>query len=357
MRLKSYFSTSVEAAMEQARRELGDDALLVNARPAAPEARYLGAYEVVFGLVAESRVAVAEAPAAMADAAAEQLKQDLAEMRRQIERLSLAIPSPAEPYREDAAATPPEISPEQNALLQEELTPEIAQEVCGGVPLDRLFTTCAQIGKSGKSDPVVALVGPPGVGKTATLIKLAVRYGLAQRRPVRILSAGYHRVAGSDQLRALAALLGITCDVVETATDLTQGLRQERGSATLTLIDTPGFSIREMPDASELAAVLSEVDVHLTLSASSKYGDLQRIAAAYACFRPQKLLFTRVDETSRYGALVNLSALTGLPISFLSTGQMIPDDLEEATSGRISELVLGERAVMGTSRLRMGAAA
>lgn len=337
--------------MELARKELGDEALLINARPTQPTTRYLGAYEVVFG-VAPVREPT---PSASAPSPDPQLRDDLADMRRQIERLMLSFPSTPEqrlPPSAPAGSVVPSMP--EAALLAEEIAPELAAAVCAGRNLAQLFTIDPTLGST------VALVGPPGVGKTATLVKLAVRYGLAARRPVRIVSSDVFRISAVDQLRALAAILGIPCDVAETPLALAQFLDAASSSKGLTLIDTPGFAFREMEEAADLAQVLAsrrDVDTHLVLSASMKFADQSRVHAAYALFRPSKLLFTRIDETSHYGAIVNLSAETNLPVSFLCSGQQIPDDLEEATSCRIESLILGDHTLVNNAVRRMGAAA
>src|SRR5438034_11387009 len=96
------------------------------------------------------------------------------------------------------------------------------------------------------------LVGPPGVGKTTTLVKLAARYGLAANKRAQIISTDVYRIAAADQLRALAAILGIGCDVVETPLALAQALAEHQ-SKDLILIDTPGLARGEMQDGADLA--------------------------------------------------------------------------------------------------------
>jgi flagellar biosynthesis protein FlhF len=360
MRLKSYFSATVEAAMEQARKELGDEALLMNAKPAAPEARYLGAYEVVFGVPPPPPAEITNPPAE-SEALDRLLRADLAEMRRQIERLTYSIQPAASPAVSHPPASQPAAPTARSlALLEEELSPELVDALCSGTPLDELYTTAPQLGSQGTPRAAVALVGLPGVGKTATLIKLAVRYGLAMHRPVRILCADHVRIAAADQLRALAALLGIPCDAAETGRALSQQLDELNSSKGLTLIDTPGFGFHEAEEALELASAFgsrTDVETQLVLSAGAKMADLRRTVDAFACFGPSKLIFTRIDETAHYGALVNLSWERKLPVSYLCSGQMIPEDLEEATPRRMRELVLGEHASTAAGLRRMGAAA
>jgi flagellar biosynthesis protein FlhF len=340
MKLKSYFSGSVEAAMEEARRELGDDALLVNARPSTPETRRLGAYEVVFGIPPRP----AE-PVSIRGNGVDRLSQDVANLRHEIERMAAAL--------RGSRAPEPHESPETERLASQELDGELIHAVAGGTPLEELFRTDATLGRAGLDRKIIALVGPPGAGKTTTLTKLAARYGLTGRRPAQILSADVYRIAAADQLRSLASILGIACDIVETPVALAQAIEEYRAKD-LILIDTPGLAPQEMEDGAGLAKLLGshpEIDVHLVLPATMKRGDLARTADRYSMFRPAKLLFTRLDETATFGPLVSEAARLDLPISFLATGQQIPDDLEPATAERLAQLIAGApvAAVAGRS--------
>ncbi|MEI9812994.1 MAG: hypothetical protein WDO18_10150 [Acidobacteriota bacterium] len=344
MKLKSYFSGSVEAAMELARKELGDEALLIHARPASPESRYLGSYEVVFGLASPSSGQGSMTPEGGP------LRSEMESLRRQVQRLSSSIGAPGTggaPGMGEAAG---------------EIDETIAQKLNQGARLQDLFRVDASLGCAGEARAVAAFVGPPGAGKTTTLAKLAVRCGIVRRKSTHILTTDLHRVAAADQLRALAAILGLGCDAVEHPQALTQHLTELRGKQ-LILIDTPGFSVHELgpsSDAADLAAALSAlagIDIHLVLPASMKAADITRVVDRYRLFQPSKLIFTHIDETTSYGALLNEAARTKLPISFLGTGQEIPGDLEEATVERIQALVFGDRPPGHTALARRGAAA
>jgi flagellar biosynthesis protein FlhF len=340
MRLKSYFSGTVEAAMELARKELGDDALLVNARPATAETRHLGAYEVVFGALPPP----AEQPAVPPPG--ESVSQELAEMKREIERLAKRLSGAPAPC-------PPPVPPKPELytrLVANEFDPALAQTIVQGRSLQDAFEVDATLGRFGAPRRVIAVAGPPGVGKTTTLVKLAARYGLTSRKPCHIISTDVFRIAAADQLRSLASILGIGFDVVETPLALAQALEEHR-LKDLILIDTPGLARGEMEDGADLAKLLAthpEIDTHLVLPASMKRADIAWVVDQYEIFKPRKLLFTRLDETQTYGAIVSESARRGLPISFLCHGQQIPDDIEPATKQRLLELALGAACTRAT---------
>jgi flagellar biosynthesis protein FlhF len=354
MKLKSYFTPSVEAAMGMARTELGEDALLVNARPATPETRHLGAFEVVFGTTHAPAAPVSTAIARSMAAAKEtsgtpdRLTQDVADMRRQIERLAQSLGG-AQMFAGSSIAGSDAASASDlyNRLVDNELDATIAQAVAQGAPLEEFFEVNATLGRAGASRKVIALVGPPGAGKTTTLIKLAARYGLASRKPAQIITTDVYRIAAADQLRSLASILGIGCQVAETPVALAQALEEHR-SKEFVFIDTPGLGNGEMEDGADLARLIAthpEIDTHLVLPASMRASDMARVIERYAIFQPKKLLFTRLDETDRYGALVSEAARRSMPVSFLATGQQIPDDLEPATKAALVELVAGKSNV------------
>jgi flagellar biosynthesis protein FlhF len=151
-----------------------------------------------------------------------------------------------------------------------------------------------------------------------------------------------YRVAAAEQLRSYAAILGVGFQVLGTLAALAQAIEENRGKE-LILIDTPGFGFGDLDAAADLAQFLStrqDIDTQLVLPCSMKSADLTRMVDAFDVFRPQRLLFTKVDETSSFGPIVNESARTGKPVSFLATGQRIPEDLETASASRLVDLIL-----------------
>jgi flagellar biosynthesis protein FlhF len=206
----------------------------------------------------------------------------------------------------------------------------------------RRATCNAQLGGSGPRPRIVALAGPCVCGKTSTLVKLAVRYGISARRPTQLLCMDNYRVASAEQLRSYAAILGLGFQALDTTRALAQAL-EEHSRKDLILIDTPGHGFNDLAEAADLARYLAgrpDIETHLVLSASMKSADLSRVVDRFEIFRPQRLLFTKLDETESFGPILNEAARTGKPLSFLAAGQRVPEDLEPATPERIVNLIL-----------------
>ncbi len=362
MKIKSYFSRSVESAMAMARQELGPDAMLVSSRKSPPESVRLGEYEVVFGIHERSSPPAAE-PAV--SPASDRLASDVAELKRELEGMRRALTRSAFAPPEWLSAAP-DLSEAYAVLTANEVAPELAREIVHGAQaragesshpqgpgkrnyqralLEEMESRLAVqpgLGRTEFGPRITALVGPPGAGKTTTLVKLAVAYGLACRRPVLLLSMDTYRIAAAEQLRTYAAILGVGVQVLDTVSALAQTLAENSGKE-LILIDTPGLSHGEFTDPSPLAQFFrsrADIDTQLTIPASMKPADAARIVDAYAAFQPQRLIFTRLDETDSFGLLFNEAVRTGRPLSFFTNGQRIPEDLEEATPGRIINLIL-----------------
>lgn len=372
MKIKSYFAPSVAAALALARQELGPEAVLLETRPAPAEAAHLGRYEVIFGTPPSSHASAQQAPAGEVSGwALESLLREVGRLRRELERVRASVTRSSLLNTVGAAACAEE-GRLLAALLEAELEPELAREVVEaaqarsgseGLGLEEaveaeLASRCtadARIGRRADGERVVALVGPSGSGKTTTLVKLAVREGIARRQSVLLLSLDNYRVGGAEHLRQFAAILGLPFECVETAHGLERALR-ESARKDLVLIDTPGFDAGEQEEAVEMAGWLGrhpELECHLVLTASTRSADLRRVAERFEPFQPAKLIFTRLDEASAFGPLWSLAVRLGKPVSYLCGGQRIPEDIEAASPARLLELL----ALPSWARRAVGAAA
>jgi flagellar biosynthesis protein FlhF len=189
------------------------------------------------------------------------------------------------------------------------------------------------LGRAGSGRRVIALIGPPGAGKTTTLVKLALKYGLAARRSFHLISMDNYRVAAADQLRAYAHAIGCGCDIVDSIASLAHAL--ESCTAELVLIDTPGLGAADVASFKSLASFLSsncDIEVQLVLPAHASAQNLARISSRFKPFLPSSLIFTNLDEADSTAAVLAEALRTELPVAYLGTGQLIPEDLEEADS-------------------------
>ena len=197
----------------------------------------------------------------------------------------------------------------------------------------------------------VMIIGPTGVGKTTTIAKLAAQHALRHKRKVALITLDTYRVAAVEQLRIYGNILGISVDVALTCEDLASMLHSRR-NADLILIDTAGRSPLDQTALHELQKQLvqnREVEVHLVLSAAAREADLSAVLARFATLPVKSLIFSKLDETTRYGMIVNVLQSSGLPLSYLSTGQRVPEDLELATPRRVADLLLDGPAAMRTA--------
>ncbi len=195
---------------------------------------------------------------------------------------------------------------------------------------------------------VVALVGATGVGKTTTIAKLAANFRLRSGIKLGLVTVDTYRVAAVEQLRTYAEIIDLPMKVVTNPLEMRRAL-DELAGLDLVLIDTAGRSPKDELQIQELKSLLAEAhvdEVHLVLSMTSSRQSLEAAAAKFKAAGTTAVILTKLDEASGMGAVLSLARQVDLPISYLTTGQAVPDDIEPGHPRRIARLVLGqERAV------------
>ncbi len=185
---------------------------------------------------------------------------------------------------------------------------------------------------------VLAVVGPPGVGKTTTLAKVAAREALAAGRRVVLASCDDQRLGGAEQVEAFARVLGVPFRPVRDRRDLDRA-RAGLPPGSLLLLDTPGIARRDREGMDRLAGILAGTapeEIELLLAADRDGASLADTVRRFRRLRPGRLGATRLDETVRPGALVTAAARARLPLLHLGNGPRIPDDLELADPARLA---------------------
>lgn len=182
----------------------------------------------------------------------------------------------------------------------------------------------------GKQAPrVLTLAGPTGVGKTTTLAKLAATANLLDKERVGLISADTYRIAAIDQLKTFAGILDIPLKVVFSPAELREALADFKAMDRI-FIDTAGRSPNHderMEELRELVAAHEDVECHLVVSATTRPNDMQLICERFRSVNYSRLIFTKIDETSTLGPILSLMYSEGLPASYLTNGQSVPDDI------------------------------
>jgi flagellar biosynthesis protein FlhF len=190
---------------------------------------------------------------------------------------------------------------------------------------------------------LVALVGPTGVGKTTTIAKLAANHRLREKKRVGLITVDTYRVAAVEQLRTYADIIDLPMEVVATPREMREAVSRMR-HLDLVLMDTAGRSPRDEVKIQELRSLLSEAEpdqVMLVLSATAGARSLTTTAERFAEVGTTALLLTKLDEATSLGHLASLTRQCKLPISYLTDGQNVPDDIQVADRRRLAYLMLG----------------
>jgi flagellar biosynthesis protein FlhF len=193
---------------------------------------------------------------------------------------------------------------------------------------------------------LVALVGPTGVGKTTTIAKLAANFRLREKRRVGLITVDTYRVAAVEQLRTYADIIDLPMHVVSTPREMRDAVNS-LSSLDLVLLDTAGRSPHDEVKIQELKSFLVEAgadEVHLVLSATSGASALEKTAKQFAAVGTTHLLLTKLDEAAALGHLMPLLDGGPLPLSYLTDGQSVPDDIAPAEASRVARLILGIEA-------------
>jgi flagellar biosynthesis protein FlhF len=392
MKVKTYQSKSLQGALDHIKRDLGNEALILSTREVRP-ARFLRKpkWEVsatapqkparpsgneALAPAAPTPSATATAPAlkppkvrkdtdrvepmnlerdferdkarrnSLPDRRIDMLLEEMDGLKRSVRSLGKALPSKADPsgglYGE---------------LVSQGIDPETADHLIvtasNGDPspsearnrVRRLLAEMIVIDPpaelQAKARMISVFVGPTGVGKTTTIAKIAGQAVTRYNKKVALITTDMRRVGSQDQLSRFGALLNVpayTCSDVSTLTNLIQSLDDRD----LILIDTPGASPSDLALLSRLEEVLKfpEARVNLVIAATTRSEDVSRILTRFQRLSPQRVIFTKMDETESRSAVVGDLLRSEVRITFLTNGQRVPQDLMNPSASEMAKWVL-----------------
>lgn len=190
----------------------------------------------------------------------------------------------------------------------------------------------------------VVLVGPTGVGKTTTIAKLAGKLSLVRKKKVGLITVDTYRIGAVEQLKTYAEIMNIPFEVVITIKEMEKAIEKMK-DCDVVLIDTTGRSSKNKMQISELRAYIQKAKpkyINVVVSATTKNKDLKTILDGYSVLNYGTVIITKLDETTTYGSLYNISKFSKKPIRYITTGQNVPDDIKDVTKEEIMRLIFEE---------------
>lgn len=237
-------------------------------------------------------------------------------------------------------------------LQQSDIDPSIIEEILGKLPKEdegnieavkEILYKNIEIQEKTLND-IVVLVGPTGVGKTTTIAKVAGRLALLEKKKVGLITIDTYRIGAVEQLKTYADIMNIPFKVVFSIKDMESAIESMKDCDTI-LVDTTGRSSKNVMQISELRAFIEKINtknIHLVISSITKNRDINTILEGYKALEYNYIIVTKLDETTTYGPILNIVNTAKKPLSFITTGQNVPDDIKIPSKDEIVNLILGE---------------
>ncbi len=363
MKMKRYLAADMRSALRAIREEQGPDAVILSTRAVAQGVEVCAAVDLEF---AQDDAEIAATPAAphaarapMApddesalDAALEgergargdrSVGDELRSLRGLLEQQVAALAwndfTRREPLRAQALANLANLGLDRALAIRlvSALPANLGHEQAQRLPYAMLARSLQIADNPLERSAVLALIGPPGSGKTTTLSKLAARYVLEQDGAnLVIISTDDERLGSHEQLRSLGRVLGVRVETV--ADDAALALRVEALAGRCLLIDTPGAAARDRDAAARLAALRARcpaLHAMLVLPASAQGGVIEDAVATFGPGIASSCALTRVDEAVSLGGALSALASARLPIAYVCEGPRIPEDLRPARAHQL----------------------
>jgi flagellar biosynthesis protein FlhF len=383
VRVKRYVAENLQEAMVKVKMEMGKEAIILHTRK-FKEGGFFGFFgKVMFEVTAAVEVSVQktvpqpngpqqlETPQKNQNTEANfdkqegttELKEEIQEMKSMISEMisqmdatqdTKVLPKPFQKYHQIL------IDNEVDDKLSKKILKDIMKQMPQGKTIDNEFVQKSleqqilkllrkpkpiSFKRQGLNQQSIALVGPTGVGKTTTIAKLAATFSIVDKKSVALITADTYRVAAVEQLKTYGEIIGITVDVVYTPGELQEAVSKHTDKD-LILIDTAGRSHKNSEQMSELKNFLDvsePTDIFLVLSATTRYQDMIEIANSYSDIPVSRMIFTKLDETSTFGAILNIISKTQKCLSYVTVGQNVPEDIEIADPIKIAKMITRER--------------
>lgn len=373
MKVKKYVANTMPEAMEKIRADFGSDAVILNSKE-IKRGGFLGLFkkgkiEVIAAYDPEPRAPSDRKPANKSKLKPTFNKQLNNQEPTVQEDVLMEIKHMKKLMEQQASSTnnyfPPDYEVVFNYLLDQEVNVDLAKQIITSVVERHKDSDIQSTGKLIVQDTeneikkrlaevsfegitydsqIVQFIGPTGVGKTTTLAKIAAFSMLKDKKTVAFITADTYRIAAIEQLKTYAQILNVPIEVAYTSKDFEQAI-EKFSTYDLILVDHAGRNFREKNYVDELRDSLKiryPIETYLVLSLSAKPKDITEIYDQFDDIPIKQVIFTKIDETTQYGSLLNIALDKEIGIAYLTDGQDVPEDLVNPNPEKIKDLVMGE---------------
>lgn len=385
MKIKKYYAQTETEAMHKVKEDLGKDALIVSMRKTSPKGflKFFRRPNVEITAAVDQNASDKEAEINKSKEEFRQIQEipqnqentysQFNRLQAKIDNLETVVNTTMDSNTREDLPRYKRVyypTPEQNQKtniymdliyhhlhendVAEEVIKNLFQNISENSPLDEMIGSLYkkiihtlgfpyEMELAENQQKIVFFIGPTGVGKTTTIAKIAADYALNKKKKIGLITADTYRIAAVDQLKTYAKILGIPVEVIYNPDELKKAAAHLE-EKDLIFVDTAGRSHKNVDQYIELKELLNQVpekEVFLVLSLTMKYNDIMRIIETYSSITDYKIIFTKMDETSSYGSILNIKHYTGIPLSYITFGQNVPDDIEKLSPQKAAKMLLG----------------
>ncbi|MEA3437879.1 MAG: Ada metal-binding domain-containing protein, partial [Thermodesulfobacteriota bacterium] len=348
MQIKRFEAKNMTEALRLIKKELGSEAVILSARSLKRESGILGALKkngVEVTAATDNLLYQAKEKRALIKRDSNTDKNDRYDLKMQV-------------YKNDENV----ISSLNSKLLFQDVNEDVAYKLTEALKkilpskgvidekmmMETLVATINDMGVEFRpikidqgSRKAIALIGPAGVGKTTTAAKLAAVWKFQKKRDVALIVMDDHRIGAVDQIKIYSKIIGVPVEIASDKNELREAINKLKNKD-LVIIDTPGLSRRNDLELEKFCKYFEKkkIETHLLLSATTKEKDFIDISERLNNIEINRLIFTKVDESSTHGNILSHLIRTRIPVSCFTCGQDIPESIEDASMDRLLSLIL-----------------
>jgi flagellar biosynthesis protein FlhF len=371
MQIRRYETANLKDALAKIKKELGPDAIILSTKKIPGDKSLI---EVMAARDSGREAAAvnnfpAPAPADRSDGSLSALSEEIRGLRSCIDALTLKMASANDlselketmnvlfdriytgktPHLHDMykRLVAIGVSRTKAVLLTEAVRNNVPQEGAGTFERGNVFLEkliARSLPRDNKKERrIKAVIGPTGVGKTTTLAKLAAHYSLEKKMKVGLITTDTYRIAAADQLKVYAKIMGLPLEVASEKARFDRSL-ENLSEKDVILVDTPGRNHNDGQALRMLKDILGpDTENILLISSVAGRESLSETADRFKLFDYSHIILTKLDECSRFGSLYDVLDEIGKPVSYMTTGQSVPKDIEKASPERLARLIIQNR--------------